>query len=94
MIKNEIIFTNIIISLTMPDNNNKRRKLYHSDANIDLELVRDTNKIDFVVEQFKQMGASENDLKIEYQKLMTNEEYYNKWANDISWIQKCPYESW
>ena len=71
----------------MTEHNNKRRKLYQPQPSVNLECIRDTTRIAFVIEQFKQMGASETDLKNEYEKLTINDEYYNSWVNDISWVQ-------
>ena len=71
----------------MTEQKNKRRKLYQSESSLNLECIRDTTKIAFVIEQFKEMGASETDLKNEYQKLMISDKYYNNWVNDLSWVQ-------
>ena len=41
--------------------------------------------IEFVLEQFKQMGASESDLQKEHVKLTSDETYFSEWCTDLSW---------
>ena len=44
------------------------------------------NKIEWVLSQFKSMGATCDDIEKERIKLMTNQAYYQKWCEDTTWI--------
>lgn len=51
-----------------------------------MESLNTTKRIQWVLTQFKSMGATRDDLNQERIKLMTDDEYYKKWCVDESWI--------
>ena len=50
--------------------------------------MRDQERIDTVLQCFSDMGATEDELANERERLMTDDTYYKEWCDDIgSWVK-------
>jgi hypothetical protein len=53
-------------------------------------MIREATKILFVLEQFKLMGATREELLDEMRRLQTDDEYYITWCVNLSWCSYIP----